>query len=408
MAVGRSAQRLPAIPCGSAETRRAAAKMYRASDEVRRQHISGAEQATSRIGIGRRQDGTVWGRDVPGIDHRGARSGHLHRSDEFLGLIESHGLTGAWSWHFRTEEHVWTPGCFHLLGLDPRSVTPSYDALLGLVHPGDRLGMARPADLKRGEAPSTQTFRIIRPDGTTRVLRSRSDIKFGLDGRPRSALGTLVDVTDRERDLRAQTSYRNSIQTLDRQVGAARFTLTPDRGFDFEPAAGDVLGVPLALLNADPFSTLPPRERADIRSLLDGRHASTNPLVRTVTLNPPGRPPSPCRLAMAPLFGEQRDLQGWQGLLQILDAPAADDETGTDVDALLLGCHVRAARALLDWSTGDLAAASGLSLSTVRRLEADDPSRCLRSRSGIVSTLCRAGIEFCRLDDGRVGISRAV
>ena len=111
---------------------------------------------------------------------------------------------------------------------------------------------------------------------------------------------------------------------------------------------------------------------------------------------------------MVPVPGEHRDLQGWQGLLQVLDAGEAVQQStaAPDVDGILLGCHVRAARALLDWSMGDLAAASGLSLSTVRRFEADDPSRCLRSRSGIVSTLCRAGIEFRRLDGGRVGISR--
>ena len=370
--------------------------------------MAGADQAASRLAVGARSEGTVWGRDMPGFDHRGARVGHLHRSDEFLSLIESHGLTGAWSWHFRTDEHVWSPGCFHLLGLDPRTVRPSYDALLGLVHPGDRLGMARATDLKRGEALSTQTFRIIRPDGTTRILRSRSDIKFALDGRPRSALGTLVDVTDRERDLRAQASYRTSIQVLDREVGTLRFSMTADRGYEFEPPAADALGQPLAAINADPFATLDARGRAELHALIGEHHASGSALVQAIVLRPPGRPPIPCRLAMVPVPGEHRDLQGWQGLLQVLDAGEAVQQStaAPDVAGILLGCHVRAARALLDWSMGDLAAASGLSLSTVRRFEADDPSRCLRSRSGIVSTLCRAGIEFRRLDGGRVGISR--
>ena len=370
--------------------------------------MAGADQAASRLAVGARSEGTVWGRDMPGFDHRGARVGHLHRSDEFLSLIESHGLTGAWSWHFRTDEHVWSPGCFHLLGLDPRTVRPSYDALLGLVHPGDRLGMARATDLKRGEALSTQTFRIIRPDGTTRILRSRSDIKFALDGRPRSALGTLVDVTDRERDLRAQASYRTSIQVLDREVGTLRFSMTADRGYEFEPPAADALGQPLAAINADPFATLDARGRAELHALIGEHHASGRALVQAIVLRPPGRPPIPCRLAMVPVRGEHRDLQGWQGLLQLLDAGEAVEQStaAPDVDGILLGCHVRAARALLDWSMGDLAAASGLSLSTVRRFEADDPSRCLRSRSGIVTTLCRAGIEFRRLDGGRVGISR--
>ncbi|WP_246154707.1 helix-turn-helix domain-containing protein [Methylobacterium oryzihabitans] len=59
------------------------------------------------------------------------------------------------------------------------------------------------------------------------------------------------------------------------------------------------------------------------------------------------------------------------------------------------GRHIRAARGLLDWSMHDLAHASGLSLSTIRRLENDEVvPETSRSHGTAVAALRRAGIEF--------------
>jgi transcriptional regulator with XRE-family HTH domain len=50
--------------------------------------------------------------------------------------------------------------------------------------------------------------------------------------------------------------------------------------------------------------------------------------------------------------------------------------------------QVKAARSLLAWSQEDLARASGVSIPTVKRLEADDGE--LRGRSGTVEKIMRA------------------
>ncbi|UHC18007.1 helix-turn-helix domain-containing protein [Methylobacterium currus] len=77
----------------------------------------------------------------------------------------------------------------------------------------------------------------------------------------------------------------------------------------------------------------------------------------------------------------------------------------------LRGRHLRAARGLLDWSREDLARASGLPLSTVRRLEADAEagrirSHVTRSHHGAVAALRRAGIRFVALDDGTIALAK--
>src|SRR4051812_39121373 len=78
--------------------------------------------------------------------------------------------------------------------------------------------------------------------------------------------------------------------------------------------------------------------------------------------------------------------------------------------------HLRAARALLDWSMADLAQASGLSFSTIRRLEESSEGGTVRSRRAAVAALRAAGIDFSRAAGdavaiakvGRGGIARAL
>lgn len=77
-------------------------------------------------------------------------------------------------------------------------------------------------------------------------------------------------------------------------------------------------------------------------------------------------------------------------------------------DHRIESCHIRAARGLLDWSMQDLAEASGLSFSTVRRLEEGRSSRASRSRRAALATLRQAGIRFLLLEGGSlVAVARA-
>jgi predicted transcriptional regulator len=63
--------------------------------------------------------------------------------------------------------------------------------------------------------------------------------------------------------------------------------------------------------------------------------------------------------------------------------------------------QIRAARALLDWTQVDLAAAAQIGIATIRRLETGGPELATRAAtmSKIRSALERAGILFVRGDD---------
>lgn len=350
-----------------------------------------------------RAEGALLG---PATGRLPARQVPPRRSEEILSLIESHGLSGAWSWTFDADEHAWSPGCFNLLGIDPRATRPHYGLLLDLVHPEDRADMARPADLIRGETRSVQTFRVIRPDGTMRFLCARNEIKLGADGGPRSALGTLLDVTDRERSIKAQTSRCRQTLGLSRKARMLWFAMRQDSTFDFEPEAAALLGCALASLETDPFAAVEPGARATLYRAMARHRAAGTEMQCGVVLHPPGGAPRPCRIVMIPPFdGDPAATSA--GLVQITDVTEPDlPDEDAGRDDTLRGFHLRAARALLDWSMHDLAAESGLSLSTVRRLETEDDVPPGRSRPRAVSALRRGGVRFTPLGDGTVAVSR--
>lgn len=71
------------------------------------------------------------------------------------------------------------------------------------------------------------------------------------------------------------------------------------------------------------------------------------------------------------------------------------------------GPHVRAARALLGWTLTDLATASGLSVSTIRRLEQDAHAVNGRNLRTALDALRVSGIRFLALEDGTLALAEA-
>lgn len=73
---------------------------------------------------------------------------------------------------------------------------------------------------------------------------------------------------------------------------------------------------------------------------------------------------------------------------------------------MLVGAQIRSARHGLRWTVQELAKHANVSVSTVKRIEADDgiPSASARNLSAIKTALEAAGIEFIGSPDDAPGI----
>jgi ribosome-binding protein aMBF1 (putative translation factor) len=74
---------------------------------------------------------------------------------------------------------------------------------------------------------------------------------------------------------------------------------------------------------------------------------------------------------------------------------------------MISSSQIRAAKALLRWSGEDLANKAGLSLSTIRRVEASEgvpDTQNMKTLLSIMKALEEAGIEFIGAPDDRPGV----
>ena len=123
----------------------------------------------------------------------------LRQSEQRLKHAQQIANVGTWEWDIQTGALVWSEQVYRQMGEEPGAVNPTYDAFVRHIHPEDRAGFD--AALQRalaGTAPFDLEVRMLRPDGTVRVLHTRGESLPGPDGRPRGMLGVSLDITERK------------------------------------------------------------------------------------------------------------------------------------------------------------------------------------------------------------------
>lgn len=159
---------------------------------------------------------------------------------------------------------VWSSGLMALYGV---STTPtSAEEFIALIHPDDRERCRIEAEQFHNRAVTqySQTFRILRPDGSVRIILDRGSIERDAEGRPLVTRGFNVDVTDEahlnysaERQLRmSEERYRKLFDAIDQGFCIVEVRLdAPDGRVDYRvveanPAFYEKTGFPAAILGA--------------------------------------------------------------------------------------------------------------------------------------------------------------
>lgn len=131
------------------------------------------------------------------IAERRAALDRLEVSEQRLQEAQRLAHIGAFEWEPDSDTVVWSAEMFRIYGLDEGRM-PAAEELLAHIHPDDReaLQAAVAATVDSG-APFRMDYRIVRADGTVRVVdaqgRRRDD-----DGGTVRMLGTVQDITERK------------------------------------------------------------------------------------------------------------------------------------------------------------------------------------------------------------------
>ncbi|MBF6605984.1 MAG: EAL domain-containing protein [Chloroflexi bacterium] len=161
---------------------------------------------------------------------RGAAEEGLRRSERSLAEAQRIAHIGSWEWDFASDAVRWSDEHCRIYGLEPGTFGGTNEALHAFVHPEDRAGMDA-ADRRSREdgLPYSLTHRIIRPDGTVRLVHEDGEAIRDSSGRPVRMVGTVQDITERVQLEAQQTRLARLLDELASEIyvfdaGTLRFT----------------------------------------------------------------------------------------------------------------------------------------------------------------------------------------
>src|SRR5690606_445538 len=125
---------------------------------------------------------------------------------------------GSWEWNVRSGKITWSEEMYRIVGVDPDSYEPDFEAELNFLHPEDR---DRVLQTWREEAmgerrPYELFYRIVRPDGAVRHIHSHSHPQVDQRGELVRLVGTWQDVTE----LKRAEETNRALLTLSHRLNA--------------------------------------------------------------------------------------------------------------------------------------------------------------------------------------------
>src|SRR4051794_28356783 len=129
---------------------------------------------------------------------------HVARLDEAQAIAH----LGSWEWAVERDVITWSDEMFRIYGLEPQSSPVDFTRFLEFVHPDDRdrVNAAVQAALTTASSFDFE-HRIIRTDGTHRILEARGRAIAGDSGTVIRMVGTGHDVTEqRQTEEQAATA----------------------------------------------------------------------------------------------------------------------------------------------------------------------------------------------------------
>jgi anti-anti-sigma factor len=173
------------------------------------------------------------------ITERARAQQRLSRREAQLAQAQEMTHLGSWEWDLRTNTVEWSEELHRIYGVRPGEFGGTLEAFLERVHPEmrDDIGATISAAIAAGR-PFAFEERVLRPDGTERLLSSRGMVvETGADGTPVRVAGACLDVTDaRQTEAQLEDSKRAVVRELYTPILQVR------AGLLIVPVVGDLDG----------------------------------------------------------------------------------------------------------------------------------------------------------------------
>lgn len=146
------------------------------------------------------------------------RTDSLKSSEQRLAAAQQLAHIGSWAWDIDRNELLWSDEVFRIFGLDPELHEATYEAFLSFVHPDDRTMLeTQVSDALKGE-PYSIEHRIVREDGSERIVHEMGSVRFDNAGKPLEMIGTIHDITEQHR-LEQRLHQARKMESLATLIG---------------------------------------------------------------------------------------------------------------------------------------------------------------------------------------------
>jgi PAS domain S-box-containing protein len=320
-------------------------------------------------------------------------------------LVEELAQIGLWSFDLRTGLLSISDGVSRLTGLPPQ--TTGMDALRALIHPKDREIFEEVSTALRTGIPVDRGFRIVRSDRTVRWVELKGNVVLGADAGPVRADGILLDVTSRHETTQSVVRNQARYEGLVQAIAAVVWLMTPDGVRRPSPSWCALTGQTAEQWHAGGWTAaIHPEDRQRAAEAWATAFARHEPYEANYRLRRADGNYRWVSSRAVPVLNPDRTVREWIGLVIDMTSTASvmtqpDDLALADISGTL----IRSARAMLNWSIPDLAAAAEVSGSSIKRFEENGGGVLRpRTRTAIRHALEAAGITFIARLSGEVGL----
>jgi len=124
----------------------------------------------------------------------------LRNSEKGLAEAQRLAKLGSWTWNIADGGLSWSKEIYRIFGLDSGSFTPNYDSFFDRVHPDEKEVLSHAVNRTLYEnVPFEMIHRILRADGSERIVRELGRVERDESGTPVSIMGTVQDITEYEK-----------------------------------------------------------------------------------------------------------------------------------------------------------------------------------------------------------------
>jgi PAS domain S-box-containing protein len=123
----------------------------------------------------------------------------LRRSEANLANAQRIVHLGSWEWNILGNKLHWSDETCRIVGLARDEVRGTYDELRKTVHPADWAAVNKAVhECLAGKGLYNIEHRIVRPDGTERIVHEQGEVIRDEAGQPIRMVGTILDITQRK------------------------------------------------------------------------------------------------------------------------------------------------------------------------------------------------------------------